>query len=223
MGSSDRRPPQPPAAPRPAVTIARAQITGMVLAGGRGSRMGGVDKGLQRLNGQPLVWHGLQRLAPQVGALAVNANRHLDDYRALGVPVWPDALADYPGPLAGMLSGLAHCGTQWLVTVPCDTPRFPADLVQRLADAAAAAGAEVAIAATLEGGAVQPQPVFCLLHRDLHEPLARFLTAGERKIDRFTGARRHVQVTFDDAAAFANANTAAELDALRGGSPPAPV
>lgn len=197
------------------MTIARTQITGLVLAGGRGSRMGGVDKGLQTLDGQPLVWHALQRLAPQVGALAVNANRNLAAYGAFGAPVWPDALTDYPGPLAGMLAGLEHCTTPWLVTVPCDTPRFPADLVQRLADAAAAAQAEVAVAATVEDGKVQPQPVFCLLHRDLRETLARFLASGQRKIDRFTGAQRHVLVDFDDAAAFANANTADELQALR--------
>ena len=97
--------------------------------------MGGLDKGLQPFQGKPLVRHVLQRLAPQVGAIMVNANRNLGDYAALGVPVWPDELADYPGPLAGLAAGLAHCHTPYLASVPCDSPHFPTDLVARLAQA----------------------------------------------------------------------------------------
>ena len=124
-----------------------AEITGLVLAGGRGSRMGGVDKGLQNHLGMPLAMQALLRLGPQVGALMINANRNLGAYESMGVPVWPDAQLDYPGPLAGFLAGLEHCETPYLVTVPCDTPNFPTDLVARLAAALQAEGAEIAIAA----------------------------------------------------------------------------
>ena len=113
--------------------IPKNDITGLVLAGGRGSRMGGVDKGLQRYGDRALAQHALTRLLPQVGQAMINANRNLDVYRSMGVPVWPDEMPDYPGPLAGMLSGLAHCETSYLVTVPCDAPNYPLDLVSRLA------------------------------------------------------------------------------------------
>jgi molybdopterin-guanine dinucleotide biosynthesis protein A len=106
-------------------TIDKAQITGMVLAGGRGSRMGGVDKGLQGFRGMPLAMHALFRLQPQVGEMMINANRNLAAYESMGVPVWPDALPEYPGPLAGFLAGLERCETPYLVVVPCDTPLFP--------------------------------------------------------------------------------------------------
>src|SRR5665213_1132642 len=114
--------------------IKKTDITGLVLAGGRGSRMGGVDKGLQEYHGMALAQHALNRLAPQVGRAMINANRNLDVYRSMGVPVWADESADYPGPLAGMLAGLAHCETPYLATVPCDTPDFPTDLVRKLSE-----------------------------------------------------------------------------------------
>lgn len=186
-------------------------ITGLVLAGGRGSRMGGVDKGLQPYRGQALVQHALQRLAPQVGALMVNANRNLEAYATLGVPVWPDALADYPGPLAGLAAGLAHCRTPYLVSVPCDSPRFPTDLVARLTTALAAHEAEIAMAAAVEDGVLRTQPVFCLLQVNLLPSLQRFLQSGQRKVDRWTATHRCMVVNFDDAAAFFNANTLADL------------
>ena len=196
--------------------ILRDDITGLVLAGGLGSRMGGVDKGLQLHAGRPLALHALQRLAPQVGPLAVNANRHLDRYATFGVPVWPDATADRPGPLAGLLAGLQRCATPWLLSVPCDSPNFPTDLAARLAAAAVQADAEVAIAVTPEaGGSLRPQPVFCLLRRELCAALQDFLAGGQRRVERFTGQRREARVRFDDAAAFVNANTADELRRLQ--------
>ncbi|MFO1337213.1 MAG: molybdenum cofactor guanylyltransferase MobA [Burkholderiaceae bacterium] len=199
------------------MTIPAHDITGLVLAGGRGSRMGGVDKGLQSHLGRPLALHALQRLAPQVGRTLVNANRHLEAYQAMGAPVWPDALPDYPGPLAGFLAGLAHCETPWLVTVPCDTPGFPADLVARLAAAAEHHGAEIAMAATTDpDGSVQLQPVFSLMRATLHDSLVRATTAGERKIERWAKQHRFAAVPFDDADAFFNANTLAELQSLQG-------
>ncbi|WP_127996444.1 molybdenum cofactor guanylyltransferase MobA [Piscinibacter defluvii] len=191
-------------------------ITGLVLAGGRGSRMGGVDKGLQNHLGLPLALHALMRLAPQVGHAMINANRNLGAYESFGVPVWPDALPDYPGPLAGFLAGLEHCETPWLVTVPCDTPAFPLDLVERLAAAADAAGAEIAMAATRgSDGSTQVQPVFCLLSTGLLESLVRFTQSGQRKIDRWTAQHRCVEVPFDDEAAFFNANTPDDLQQLQ--------
>lgn len=190
-------------------------ITGLILAGGRGSRMGGVDKGLQNHLGLPLAMHALLRLQPQVGHVMINANRNLGAYESMGVPVWPDAIADYPGPLAGFLAGLERCETPYLVTVPCDTPNFPTDLVARLADALVAEDAEIAMAATVEAGQVQVQPVFCLMRATLMESLVAFTHGGQRKIDRWTGQHRCATVVFDDADGFFNANTLDELQRLQ--------
>lgn len=197
------------------MSIAPQDITGLILAGGRGSRMGGVDKGLQNHNGIPLAMHALRRLQQQVGSVMINANRNLDAYAAMGVPVWPDALPDYPGPLAGFLAGLAHCRTPYLVTVPCDTPGFPLDLVERLAAALEAQDADIAMAATVERGERQVQPVFCLMKASLMASLVQFTQSGQRKIDRWTAQHRCVEVLFDDAHAFFNANTLDELQQLQ--------
>ena len=194
--------------------IAREAITGLVLAGGRGSRMGGADKGLQTYRGVPLALHALMRLGPQVGHVMLNANRNLGAYESFGAPVWPDALPDFAGPLAGFLAGLEQCETPYLVTVPCDSPQFPLDLVARLAQALQVNDAEIAMAATLEDGVMRSQPVFCLMKAELMESLVRFTAAGERKIDRWTALHRCVDVPFDDAGAFANANTLVELQQL---------
>ena len=199
--------------------IEASEITGLVLAGGRGSRMGGVDKGLQNFNGMPLALHTLMRLQPQVGEMMVNANRNLAAYEAFGAQVWPDVLADYAGPLAGFLTGLERCETPWLVTVPCDTPLFPHDLVARLAQAAQSDGAEIAMAAAREqDGQSRAQPVFCLLRLELLESLVSFTHGGGRKIDAWTAQHRCVLVPFDapgdDPRAFFNANTLAELQQL---------
>jgi len=200
------------------MTIDPLDITGLVLAGGRGSRMGGVDKGLQNHLGTPLALHALLRLSPQVGEVMINANRNLSAYESMGVPVWPDALpagvAEYPGPLAGLLAGLEHCTTPYLVSVPCDTPNFPLDLVQRLAHALVQDEADIATAATVEGGQRRVQPVFCLLKSTLMESLVEFLHDGQRKIDLWTARHRSVAVPFEDSDAFFNANTLAELQSL---------
>ena len=191
------------------------EVTGLVLAGGRGSRMGGADKGLQNHRGVPLALHALLRLQPQVGALLINANRNIGAYEALGAPVWPDPIDGFAGPLAGFMAGLEHCETPWLVTVPCDTPDFPQDLVARLAEAAAREGAEIAYATPLEDGREQPHPVFCLLRSELMESLVAFLHGGGRKIDAWFAQHRSARVPFADASAFFNANTAAELAQLQ--------
>ena len=195
--------------------IGTKDITGLILAGGRGSRMGGVDKGLQNHDGVPLAMHALKRLSPQVGEIMINANRNLGAYESMGVPVWPDSLSDYAGPLAGFLTGLERCETPYLVTVPCDSPLFPSDLVTRLARALVEHGAEVAMAATLEDGAMQVQPVFCLMRSDVLESLVRFTQSGQRKIDKWTATLHCVEVAFDDAQAFVNVNTPDELKALK--------
>jgi molybdenum cofactor guanylyltransferase len=199
--------------------IPKEEITGIVLAGGRGSRMGGVDKGLQNFNGMPLALHTLMRLGTQVGEAMVNANRNLSAYESFGVPVWPDATADFAGPLAGFLIGLERCETPYLVTVPCDTPLFPRDLVERLAQALERDGADIAMAAAREeDGQVRTQPVFCLLKHDLMESLVQFTHAGGRKIDKWTAQHKTVLVPFDregdDPQAFFNANTLEELRRL---------
>ena len=195
--------------------ISRDDITGLILAGGRGARMGGVDKGLQNHLGTPLALHALLRLGPQVGEVMINANRNLGAYESMGVPVWPDTLPDYAGPLAGFLTGLERCETPFMVTVPCDSPRFPLDLVERLVDGLESQQAEIALAATREGDATRVHPVFCLMTTSLLESLVRFTQGGQRKIDRWTAQHRCVEVVFDDAAAFANANTASELQQLQ--------
>lgn len=198
-------------------------ITGLVLAGGRGSRMGGVDKGLQNFHGTPLALNALMRLQMQegglVGDLMVNANRNLSAYEAFGTPVWPDTLDNFAGPLAGFLTGLERCETPWLLTVPCDSPRFPLDLARRLAQAFESPDTEIAMAAAREDdGQWRSQPVFCLMKVDLLESLADFTRGGGRKIDHWTGQHRTVVVPFDrsgdDPLAFTNANTLDELHAL---------
>jgi molybdopterin-guanine dinucleotide biosynthesis protein A len=201
------------------MTIAREQITGVVLAGGRGSRMGGVDKGLQIVQGMPLAMHAVLRLRPQVGELMITANRNLGAYEALGVPVWPDRLPGFQGPLAGFLAGLERCRTPYMATVPCDTPRFPEDLVARLAHALRQDDAEIAMAAVHEQGRTRAQPVFCVMKAELMDSLARFIDDGERKVDRWTARHRCVQVLFDDAQAFHNVNTPADLQHLQADTP----
>lgn len=198
-----------------------AAITALLLAGGRGSRMGGVDKGLQLFQNQPLAQHALQRLRQQTlppAQLLINANRHLSEYAAFGAPVWPDAIADFAGPLAGFLAGLDHCETPLLLTVPCDVPYFPLSLCERLAQSLRTQQAEIAMAAALEDGRLRTQPVFCLLRTSLAKSLAHFLESGGRKIDAWTAQHKTVVAAFDeprdDQRAFANANTIAELRQL---------
>ena len=194
------------------ITVARNDITGLILAGGRGSRMGGVDKGLQTYRGRPLAQHALERLRPQVGQVMVNANRNQEWYRTLNVPVWPDQVPDFPGPLAGMLAGLAHCDTAFLATVPCDTPNFPLDLVARLVDGLQSADADIAVAYTRAREDLFPQPVFCLMKSSMKDALAAFIAAGERKTGFFARGQRNTRVVFDDDTQFFNINTLTELE-----------
>jgi molybdopterin-guanine dinucleotide biosynthesis protein A len=192
------------------MTIADAEVTGVVLAGGQGRRMGGIDKGLVELAGAPMVAQVLARLAPQVGAVLINANQNLDRYRTFGHPVIEDAVGGFAGPLAGLHAGLTHASGELVVTVPCDSPFLPVDLVARLRAALDREGAQLAVAKTFD----QPHPVFALVRRDVLPDLAAFLAAGGRKIDAWYAALRVVEVVFDDEAdAFRNINTADELAA----------
>ena len=202
-------------------------ITAVVLAGGRGSRMGGVDKGLQPFRGKPLVAHAIERLATQTGcppvAVLVNANRNAALYADMGVAVVADSLQDFQGPLAGFLAALGGCSTPFLLTVPCDSPLFPLDLAERLHDALEQADAQIAVALAPEQDAagapvLRSQPVFCLMRVGVRDSLAQFLQSGGRKIDAWTRAQGQVLVPFnapgDDPQAFANANTLEELRGL---------
>ena len=197
-----------------------SDITGLVLAGGEGSRMGHVDKGLLLLQGRPLAAWAAERLAPQVGPLLLNANRHIAQYQALGWPVVSDAGFDHAcpgrhsGPLAGFLAGLEYCNTPWMATVPCDTPYFPSDLVARLATVAQASQADIAMACTLGDDGVRIlQPVFCLMKTSLQGSLRDFLTQGGQRVRQWLQQQACVQVLFEsaDTASFFNANTPEDL------------
>jgi molybdopterin-guanine dinucleotide biosynthesis protein A len=178
--------------------------------------MGGVDKGLAPFRGRAMVESVIERFAPQVDELLVNANRNAEDYGRFGHPVIADEIAGFAGPLAGFERGLAHARGRLVATVPCDSPFLPLDLVSRLRAALEREGAQVAFACT--GG--QSHPVFCLMRREVHGSLRDFLASGQRKIDRWTAGLALAQVPFDDEAqAFANINTREELAGLE---PPRP-
>ncbi|MFC5547895.1 gephyrin-like molybdotransferase Glp [Massilia aerilata] len=196
-----------------------ASISGLVLAGGRGTRMGSVDKGLQPFGGATMAAHVLERLRPQVASVAINANQNLDAYGAFGVPVWPDDTPGFAGPLAGLEAGLRRCGTPYLLTVPCDSPFLPLDLAARLSAGLMAADADLALAVTEEHGLRQPHPVFCLVKADKADVLSAYLAAGGRRMDGWYPQIKVAEVLFEDAAAFRNINT---LDELRGLDPARP-
>jgi len=181
-------------------------VSGIVLAGGQGRRMGGVDKGLQLLRGRPMVAWVLERLAPQVSEIVINANQNLEAYGAFGYRVVPDEIGGFAGPLAGLHAGLAAAAHPLVVTVPCDSPFLPLDLIARLRGALGAN--DLAVAKTGD----QPHPVFSLVRRSVHNHLTRFLAGGGRKIDAWYASLKVVEVPFDDEAdAFRNINTREEL------------
>lgn len=203
----------------------KAQVTGLVLAGGGSSRMHSTidDKGLLLWQNKPLASYALERLGPQVGTIAINANRHLPDYALLDVPVWIDERdADwerFPGPLAGMLTGLRHSQTPWLATVPCDAPLFPHNLVEKLLHTALNANVKIVYACTMQANQpgqtaqrVKDHPVFALLHHSLKDSLYAYLQGGDRKILLWIKQHAHERVLFDEHTAFmANINTPANL------------
>jgi molybdopterin-guanine dinucleotide biosynthesis protein A len=198
------------------MSIPTGQITGLVLAGGRGTRMGGLDKGLQLLRGEPLALHVLRRLAPQTGPVLISANRHVERYAELGATfgatVVGDSLPGFPGPLAGLLAGLRAAQTGFVLSAPCDTPNLPADLARQLVDALDANAADIATVTTRDAnGESVLHPVVALLRTSLADDLAAFLAAGERKVRAWYARHTTVEVGFTDERAFYNANSLQEL------------
>ena len=191
-----------------------ASISGLVLAGGRGTRMGTVDKGLQPFGGSTMVAQVLDRLRPQVAGVAINANQNLEAYGAFGVPVWPDDTPGFAGPLAGLEAGLRRCATPYLLSAPCDSPFLPPDLAARLLQGLQEAGADLALAVTEENGLRQPHPVFCIVKSSKVDVLSAYLAAGGRRMDGWYPQIKVAEVLFEDAAAFRNINTRDELQSL---------
>jgi len=188
----------------------REPVTGVILAGGQGRRMGVLDKGLQVLQGRPLVQWVFDRLAPQVDSVLINANQNLARYAALGCPVVPDRIPGFAGPLAGLHAALASSAAPLVATVPCDSPFLPPDLVARLLAALQADQAELAVARSGD----RVQRAFCVARRELLPQLDAFLAGGGRKVGLWHASLRTVEVTFDDEAeAFSNINTLEELEA----------
>lgn len=198
-------------------------ITAMVLAGGRGSRWGGQDKGLIRVDGAPLAWLALQRLQAQaheaLAGLAINANRHIDDYAQWGWPVWSDEdPEDHKGPLAGWQAGLRQCPTPWLLSVPCDTPDFPLDLIDALLEAQGKARSALVLAASRDSTGERPHPVFALLHTDLLPNLDAFIQGGGRRVRAWCEAQEPAWAFFDVAPGydpFANLNSPSDVEPRR--------
>ena len=193
----------------------KEKITGLILAGGKASRMGGSDKGLIAFKGQPMVAHVIQRLSPQVDEILINANREIETYQSLGFTVIADEISDFAGPLAGLHAGMKAAKTEFLLSVPCDSPLLPEDLSQRLMAALELQQADIAVAKTGE----QHHPVFCLCRTSLAQDLESFLNAGGRKVEGWQKQHAHVEVSFDDnSSAFSNVNTPEELSKLEGES-----
>lgn len=193
----------------------KEKITGLILAGGKASRMGGSDKGLIAFKGQPMVAHVIQRLSPQVDEILINANREIETYQSLGFTVIADEISDFAGPLAGLHAGMKAAKTEFLLSVPCDSPLLPEDLSQRLMAALELQQADIAVAKTGE----QHHPVFCLCRTSLAQDLEDFLDAGGRKVEGWQKQHAYVEVSFDDnPSAFSNVNTPEELSKLEGES-----
>jgi molybdopterin-guanine dinucleotide biosynthesis protein A len=183
------------------------ELSAVVLAGGRGERLGGMDKGLALLAGKPLIAHVLARLAPQVDDIVISANRNAERYAEFGAPVVADAEADFPGPLAGILAGAARARHDWLLVVPCDTPFLPDDLGVGLLAAARAADTRLARASDGSRG----HYAIMLLRRELLADLATWLAAGERRVQAWQARHAPAEAIFADSDAFLNLNTPDDL------------
>jgi molybdopterin-guanine dinucleotide biosynthesis protein A len=193
--------------------MTKDDITGLILAGGKASRMGGSDKGLIVFRGQHMVTHVINRLSQQVGQILINANREIERYKSLGFTVITDEISDFAGPLAGLHAGMRAAKTEFILSVPCDTPLLPEDLSLRLMTAVESQQADIAVAKTGE----QLHPVFCLCRTNLTQDLEKFLKAGGRKVDDWQKQHTYVEVSFDDnPSAFSNVNTPEELSNLEG-------
>jgi molybdopterin-guanine dinucleotide biosynthesis protein A len=203
--------------------LSAAAITGIVLAGGLGRRMGaegdGDDKGLRPFRGRPMAAHVIERLRPQVGAIVINANRNPSRWEAFGLPVVPDRIPGFAGPLAGLHAGMAFASTPWVITAPCDAPFLPDDLVGRMTNALLHSGSQIAVART----AARTHPVFALVARTLQPDLEAFLASGRRRIDAWYGRLHSIEVAFEDEGAFSNLNTPEELAHWEQARPGTPI
>ena len=195
--------------------ISSKDITGLILAGGRAQRMGGIDKGLIPFHDKPLIEFAIARLKPQVQTLVINANRNITQYASYGYPVIMDETLDFSGPLAGYSVGLKACKTPYLLTSPCDSPLLPSNLAELLSAEMDRGDFQLVYASSKEAnGKLWAQPVFCLMRSDLQDVLLSFLQKGDLKIDRWFKELRSSTVIFDDPQVFANVNTPEELKSL---------
>ena len=195
--------------------ISSKDITGLILAGGRAQRMGGIDKGLIPFHDKPLIESAIAKLKPQTQSIIINANRNLTKYACYGYPVIMDETPDFSGPLAGFSVGLRACKTPYLLTAPCDSPLLPNNLAQNLSAEMDRGDFQLVYASSKEAdGKVWAQPVFCLMRANLQDSLASFLLKGDLKIDRWFKELRSSTVIFDDPQVFANVNTPEELKSL---------
>ena len=195
--------------------ITSEHITGLILAGGRAQRMGGIDKGLIPFQGKPLIESAISRLKPQVSTILINANRSITKYSHYGYPVLMDETPDFSGPLAGFSVGLKHCKTPYLLTSPCDSPLLPVDLAKTMSFELENNHLELVFASSKEAdGKIWSQPVFCLMRSNLQDSLNIFLSKGDLKIDRWFKDLNSGTTVFEDVTAFANVNTPQELEAL---------
>lgn len=195
--------------------MTKDSITGLILAGGKARRMGGIDKGLIAFKGKPMVTHAIERLSPQVSEILINANREIETYQGFGFTIIADEIIDFAGPLAGLHAGMKTAKTEFILSVPCDSPLLPDDLSQRLMEVLEARKADIAVAKTGE----QLHPVFCLCRTNLAQDLENYLNAGGRKVDEWQKQHAYVEVIFDDnPLAFSNVNTPEELNKLEGES-----
>jgi molybdopterin-guanine dinucleotide biosynthesis protein A len=200
--------------------ITSQHITGLILAGGRAQRMGGIDKGLISFHGKPLIESAIERLQPQVSTILINANRSITKYSHYGYPVLLDETPDFSGPLAGFSVGLRHCKTPYLLTSPCDSPLLPTDLAKKMAVELEGNNWELVFASSKEAdGKIWSQPVFCLMKSNLQDSLDVFLRKGDLKIDHWFKELRSGTVVFENSQAFANVNTPEELADLEKVSP----
>ncbi|MBC3935604.1 molybdenum cofactor guanylyltransferase [Undibacterium sp. CY7W] len=197
----------------PSPDYPRLSVTGLLLAGGRGSRLGNCDKGLHLFRGRPLAAWVYERLEPQVATVLISANRNLDEYAQFGAPVCRDQINGFAGPLAGIHAGLLQADTEFVLSVACDSPFIPPDLAERLYATLSSQAADIAIAATRETGQspLQAQPVFALIRRHLAADLGLYLQSGQRKVRLWMGRHRMALCDFPEAQAFINMNTEHEL------------
>lgn len=187
------------------------EISAIILAGGLGTRMGGVDKGLLLLQNKALISHVIDRLTPQVNEVIINANRSLQQYQSFGLKMVQDETDEFLGPLSGFILGLKHAKHDLVLTVPCDSPLLPSDLVMRLYKALEQASAEIAVASSDDN----PHPVFCLMKKSLLPSLTYYLEQGERKVSAWQKSLNYVEVDFSDTShAFTNLNTLDDLKTL---------